>query len=92
LQVVNTQFGVHLIQVTKRGPTNKNVQLAVIDRVIAPSSQTYQLTYSQASKFVSENQDEKKFNAAVTAQGLNKRLAEVRETTRKFPDWKIPVY
>jgi len=55
LQVVNTQFGVHLIQVTKRGPEVKNVQLAIIDRVIAPSSQTYQATYTLASKFVSEN-------------------------------------
>jgi peptidyl-prolyl cis-trans isomerase D len=82
LQVVNTQFGVHLLQVTKRGPVAKNVQLAIIDRIIAPSSQTYQATYAQASKFVSENQDAKKFEAAVTAQGLNKKLAEVRENDK----------
>jgi peptidyl-prolyl cis-trans isomerase D len=85
LQVINTQFGVHLIQVTKRGPTVKNVQLATIDRNIAPSSQTYQATYTLASKFVSENQDEKKFDAAVAAQGLNKKLADVRENDKDIP-------
>ena len=56
-QVVNTQFGVHLIQVTKRGPTVQNVQLATIVRNIEPSSQTYQQTYSVASKFAAENRD-----------------------------------
>jgi len=85
LQVVNTQFGVHLLQVTKRGPTAKNVQLATIDRIIAPSSQTYQATYTLASKFVSDNQNEKKFNDAVAAQGLNKRLADVRENDKDIP-------
>lgn len=85
LQVINTQFGVHLLQVTKRGPTVKNVQLAIIDRLIAPSSQTYQATYTLASKFVSENQDEKKFDAAVAAQGLNKKLADVKENDKDIP-------
>ena len=85
LQVINTQFGVHLIQVTKRGLTVKNVQLATIDRNIAPSSQTYQATYTLASKFVSENQDQKKFEAAVAAQGLNKKLADVRENDKDIP-------
>ena len=85
LQVVNTQFGVHLIQVTKRGKTTKNVQLAIIDRVIAPSSQTYQATYTQASKFVSENQDAKKFNESITAKGLNKKIAEVHESDKEIP-------
>jgi len=85
LQVVNTQFGVHLIQVTKRGTTVKNVQLAIIVRNIAPSSQTYQATYTLASKFVSENQNEKKFDAAVTAQGLNKKLADVHENDKDIP-------
>jgi len=85
LQVVNTQFGVHLIQVTNRGKTAKNVQLAIIDRIIAPSSQTYQATYALASKFVGENQNQKKFDASVVAQGLNKRLADLRENDKDIP-------
>jgi peptidyl-prolyl cis-trans isomerase D len=79
LQVVNSQFGVHLLQVTNRGKLAKNVQLAIIDRNITPSSQTYQATYTQASKFVSSNPDEKKFNDQVKAQGLDKKIAQVHE-------------
>ncbi len=82
LQVVKTQFGLHLLQVINRGKTAPNVQLAVINRVIEPSSQTYQATYTAASKFASENQDVKKFNAAIVAQGLTKRIANVRENDK----------
>ncbi len=84
LQVVNTQFGVHLLQVTGRGKTVPNIQLAVINRLIEPSSQTYQATYTAASKFASENQDTKKFNEAVVAQGLNKRFANIRENDKEI--------
>jgi peptidyl-prolyl cis-trans isomerase D len=82
IQVIKTQFGVHLVQVTKRGNTAPNVQLAIINRVIEPSTQTYQATYTLASKFASTNQDVKKFNDAVTAQGLNKRIANIRENDK----------
>lgn len=81
-QVVTSQFGVHVIQVTKRGNTVKNVQLATIVRNIEPSSQTYQQTYSLASKFAAENRDMKAFRAAVTSQGMNKRLATVFEADK----------
>jgi peptidyl-prolyl cis-trans isomerase D len=83
-QVVTSQFGVHLIQVTKRGNTTLNVQLATIVRNIEPSSQTYQQTYSQASKFASENRDLKAFRAAVAAQNLNKRLATLLEADKEI--------
>jgi len=85
LQVVKTQFGIHLVQVTGRGKTLPNVQLAIIDRVIEPSSQTYQATYTLASKFASSNQDQKKFNDAVVAQGLTKKSANVRENDKEIP-------
>jgi len=82
-QVVSSQFGIHLIQVTKRGNTTMNVQLATIVRNIEPSSQTYQQTYSQASKFASENRDLKAFRAAVTTQGLSKRMASLFEADKE---------
>ncbi len=85
LQVIKTQFGIHLVQVTGRGKTLPNVQLAIIDRVIEPSSQTYQATYTQASKFASSNQDLKKFSDAIVAQGLNKKSANVRENDKDVP-------
>jgi peptidyl-prolyl cis-trans isomerase D len=84
IQIVNSQFGVHLIQVLKRGTTALNVQLATIVRNIEPSSQTYQQTYSLASKFAAENRDMKAFRATVTSQGLNKRLASVMEADKEI--------
>ena len=83
LQVVKSQFGVHLVQVINRGKTAPNVQLAIIDRVIEPSTQTYQTIYTSASKFASQNQDVKKFNDAIVAQGLNKRTANIRENDKE---------
>jgi len=85
LQVVKTQFGLHLLQVTNRGKTALNVQLAIINRLITPSTQTYQATYTIASKFASQNQDVKKFNAAIVSQGLNKRMASIRENDKEIP-------
>jgi peptidyl-prolyl cis-trans isomerase D len=82
-QIVSTQFGIHLIQVTKRGNTAPNVQLATIVRNIEPSSQTYQQTYSAASKFAAENRDLKSFRASVTSQGLNKRFANLFEADKE---------
>ncbi len=82
-QVIPSQFGIHLIQVLKRGNTTMNVQLATIVRNIEPSSQTYQQTYSQASKFASENRDLKAFRAAVTTLGLNKRMASLFEADKE---------
>jgi peptidyl-prolyl cis-trans isomerase D len=82
-QVISTQFGIHLIQVTKRGNTALNVQLATIVRNIEPSSQTYQQTYSTASKFAAENRDLKAFQASVTSQGLNKRVATIYEVDKE---------
>ncbi|MEI7420942.1 MAG: SurA N-terminal domain-containing protein [Prolixibacteraceae bacterium] len=82
VQVVTSQFGVHIIQVLKRGNTAKNVQLATIVRNIEPSSQTYQQTYSLASKFAAENRDIKAFRDAVAKQGLNKRIATLYEADK----------
>jgi len=83
LQVIKTQYGMHLVQVTNRGKTAPNVQLATISRLIEPSSQTYQATYTKASKFASSNQDPKKFNEAIIAQGLNKRMATINENDKE---------
>jgi len=76
---VKTQYGIHLLQVTKRGKTARNVQLATISRKIEPSSQTYQNVYSKASKFAGENQTEDAFNKAVAKEGLDKRYATIKE-------------
>jgi peptidyl-prolyl cis-trans isomerase D len=83
LYVVTTQFGVHLIQPTKKGKEVKQVRLAELVRNIEPSTKTFQLVYSQASKFASENTTGSSFDEAVTEQGLNKRVARLGENDRQ---------
>ena len=82
LYTTTTQFGVHLIQPTKKGKEVKQVRLATLARTIEPSTQTYQNVYAQASRFVSDNQDYKSFTEAIANEKLTKKLATVGENDR----------
>ncbi|HBL74049.1 MAG: hypothetical protein A2W90_12640 [Bacteroidetes bacterium GWF2_42_66] len=77
--LANTQFGIHLVKPTKKGKETKQVRLAIVERKVTPSTQTYQNYYTQASKFASENQDYEAFKKAVIAQQLDKKVANVGE-------------
>lgn len=78
-----TQFGIHLIKPTKKGKETKQVRLAVVERKVTPSTQTYQNFYTQASKFASENQDYESFKKAVAEQQISKKVANLKETDRE---------
>lgn len=75
IKVVETRYGFHVLEVTDRGKESKKVQLAVVERKVAPSSHTTQTIYAQASEFAGLNKTYDKFNAAVTAKNLTKRYA-----------------
>ncbi|MEN9444339.1 MAG: hypothetical protein RIS47_1229, partial [Bacteroidota bacterium] len=97
LQVVETQYGVHLVEVTGISEKSNSVSVAIVDRSIVASSQTYQDVYSQANKFATENTNQANFEKAIASQGLNKRTAsslspiESRiaglESPRKMVQW-----
>lgn len=61
---VETQFGVHVIQVLEKSPEVKKVQLATVAVEVVPSNQTYQSIYTEASKFIAENNTFEKFEKA----------------------------
>ncbi len=82
--LANTQFGIHLIKPTKKGKETKQVRLAVVERKVTPSTQTYQNYYSQASKFAGENQNYEAFKKAVIAQQLDKKVATVGESEQNI--------
>ena len=73
LVIAQTQFGIHLIKVTAQGGKSKNVQLAVVDREITPSTTTYQDIYTTASRFAADAQN---------AEGLQGVAAETKVTPR----------
>ena len=51
LNIVTSQFGVHLIEVTNISRKVKKVKIAYIDRNITPSTQTFNQYYSEAAQF-----------------------------------------
>ena len=80
--IVASQFGIHIVQTTKRGIESKQTQIAYLTRNVEPSTRTYQDIYALASKFAGENETGDEFNAAVVEQKLSKRVASIRETDR----------
>lgn len=76
LSVVNTQFGIHLIEVTKRSSKSKKVKVGFVDRDIYASNQTYQEVFTQAGKFAAESSNVSEFNESLVNQNLTKRIAD----------------
>jgi len=82
LVITQTQFGVHLIKVTAQGTKSKNVQLAVIDRKVTPSTTTYQKIYAEASRFAANSQDLEGLNKTASESKLLKKSVTVNENDR----------
>jgi peptidyl-prolyl cis-trans isomerase D len=72
---VQTQFGIHLVQVTGKSRKVKKVKVAYLVRNIEPSSETYREVYSRAIKFAGLNNTYEKFDAAIREQNLSRRYA-----------------
>jgi len=72
-----TPFGYHIIKVTGKGPLVKKVKVAMVNREVYASDETYQKTFAKASKIATECNTEEEFNAMVVEQRLNKRQMPV---------------
>jgi len=90
VKITPSQFGIHIIQTTKLGPLSRQVQVAVLERTVTPSTQTFQNYYGMAGKFVGENTSKEKFDAAVTRDKLTKKVAVVREADITIPGLDNP--
>ena len=71
------------------GKENRNdtlwAQVAVITHEITASTATDQNVFAEVNKFVTENKTAEQFNAAVEAQGLNKRTFQsIRKNTNRI--------
>lgn len=84
-KLVESNFGYHVLQVTDRGAASKRVQLAVVQRDVEPSSQTVQVAYNNANRFVADCKSYDDFNKHVIESKLNKRVANrLRPTERNI--------
>jgi len=75
IYILEYNYGVHLIKVTNKGEVFKKIQIGVIQRKIMPSSETFQIAYSKASKFAGENRNLVNFEKSIEKEGYTKRIA-----------------
>ncbi len=88
---VETTYGVHIIELLGVSKSIRKYKLGIIDRKIIPSSVTTQRIYSMASQFAGTNNTYDKFNSAITAQNLNKRVAnDVSPEQKTLPGLENP--
>mgnify|MGYP001320673188 FL=1 len=74
LSVVSSQFGVHLIQVTKTSRNVKKAKIAYIDRIVEPSTETFNTFYNQAAQFAASILNEGEiFDTLIAKKNLVKR-------------------
>jgi peptidyl-prolyl cis-trans isomerase D len=75
IQVIETDFGVHLVKVTDRRNKVKKAQIVSVARYLDASEKTRNLLYQQASKFAIESSDYEKFNENITKYQYKKLVA-----------------
>ena len=92
ISVVPTQFGFHIIEVLGVSKTRHNsYRVAQISKLIAPSSETTQEYFKQASDFAGQNQTADLFNKSVETQKLNKRIADnIKENDKTIAGLENP--
>lgn len=64
VQVVETNFGYHVLEVTKRNAPSLTTKIAVIDRMVTPSQKTMRSEYSSAKEFSLSYSDTASFRSA----------------------------
>ncbi len=74
--IVESQFGIHIVQVLNRSREVKKVQVATLGREVTPGSRTYQRVYSSASQFAGRSNTYEEFARAAEEEGLTIRRAD----------------
>jgi peptidyl-prolyl cis-trans isomerase D len=83
MKVVETQYGIHLIQVMNKSKAKDKYKIAYIDRNVFASTETYSNYYTQAAQFVSKVITENNsFDTIVLDENLVKR-SDVKVTPEK---------
>ncbi len=88
---VETQFGVHIINIQGKGKLTTKYKTATLVRDITYSSKTYQDVYSKATKFAALNNTPEKFNKTIEDENLIKRYGKgISATDRNIGSLKSP--
>ncbi len=91
ITIVESQFGVHLIELQDKGEEVKKVQIATLTKKIMASDETRENEYQKASRFQGMNQDVESFTDAVKKEKLSKRIANnIKENDKKISGLESP--
>ncbi|HEY5470383.1 MAG TPA: peptidylprolyl isomerase [Bacteroidales bacterium] len=91
IKTAETSFGIHIIEILGQSKNSRKYNIGIIDRKIMPGSITNQKAYSEASQFAGTNSTYDKFNKAVVAMGLTKKIAnDVAPQQKTLPGLENP--
>lgn len=76
LKTVKTQFGWHILRINDQKAFEPATKLAIVIKALQPGQVTNDATYNRAVAFAGKNGDAKAFDAAITKDGLQKKVAE----------------
>jgi peptidyl-prolyl cis-trans isomerase D len=80
MKVIETNIGYSIFRLTSKTKPIQKAKMAILQRNIEPSNQTFQDTYLKASAFAGQNRTKEAFAKASTQQGIPNRTAEnIRE-------------
>jgi peptidyl-prolyl cis-trans isomerase D len=88
--VVESQFGYHIIEVLNQSKPSKKVQVAILERIVNPSTKTVDNTYAMASKFGSKNRDVEAFRNSANLENLSLKTANVKRADRRLANFENP--
>lgn len=74
--IVKTQFGYHIMEVLDQRNFSESFKMAYIAKPIIPSEETDNAASSAATQFAGNSRDIKSFDANVSKNNLNKRIAD----------------
>ncbi|GHT69664.1 peptidylprolyl isomerase [Bacteroidia bacterium] len=75
IMIVETRFGVHVVQVTDKGKAEKKVQVAVVSREVTPSKITRTQLFSQVNDIATQSKNRQAFLDAIAEKGFVPRSA-----------------
>ncbi|MDR3350316.1 MAG: peptidylprolyl isomerase [Prevotellaceae bacterium] len=67
---IETNLGIHIVEVTDRSPEEPMVQLAMIEKTAHPGKITYQTIFSEANALASESHGHEQFREAAAGKNL----------------------
>jgi peptidyl-prolyl cis-trans isomerase D len=91
ITTVETDFGIHIIEVLDQSKKSRKYEVGIVDRKILASSVTSQRAYTEASKFAGTVDNYEKFTKAIADQKLTKRVANnVTPLQKTIPGFENP--